>query len=240
MKKNKMMRAAGALMVVTLLTTSLVSGTFAKYTTSGSATDSARVAKFGVTVVADGTLFDENYFATTNTPAGTTPDGEKDGVEQAILTVESSASGEKVVAPGTKNDTGLTLALSGKPEVDVQVAYTVNTAEEIFLDDYYPVKFTLKKGTTELVKDGKLSAVKTELEKLNVRYDANTVLSTTDNINLTWKWDFEDSSVTDVNKKDTALGDLAAGVTPNPTLPADTDYSTNTSFAVSVSVTQID
>lgn len=52
MKKNKTLRAAGILFLATMLTTCMTAGTFAKYTTSDSANDSARVAKFGVTVTA--------------------------------------------------------------------------------------------------------------------------------------------------------------------------------------------
>lgn len=57
MKKNKTLRAAGILFLATMLTTCMTAGTFAKYTTGDRAEDSARVAKFGVTVTADGSLF---------------------------------------------------------------------------------------------------------------------------------------------------------------------------------------
>ena len=50
MKKNFMMRAASVLLVAVMLTTCAISGTFAKYVTSDSGSDFARVAKFGVTV----------------------------------------------------------------------------------------------------------------------------------------------------------------------------------------------
>ena len=52
MKRNKMMRIASVLLVAVLLSTCVISGTFAKYTTSNSATDSARVAKWGVIITA--------------------------------------------------------------------------------------------------------------------------------------------------------------------------------------------
>ena len=52
MKKNIMMRLSALLLVAVLLTTCVISGTFAKYVTTGTATDSARVAKWGVTVEA--------------------------------------------------------------------------------------------------------------------------------------------------------------------------------------------
>ncbi len=73
--------------------------------------DTARVAKFGVVVTADGSLFDTTYKAV---GGGNTPgDGAAD-TDNTVLTVESS---DNVVAPGTKNTDGLTFAVTGQPEV---------------------------------------------------------------------------------------------------------------------------
>ena len=47
MKKNRMMRLASILLVLVLMTSSVVGGTFAKYTTSATSQDSARVANWG-------------------------------------------------------------------------------------------------------------------------------------------------------------------------------------------------
>ena len=69
MKKNKMMRIASILMVAVLVSTCAVSGTFAKYVTSDSGKDTARVAKWGISILASGDLFAETYKkATDNTP----------------------------------------------------------------------------------------------------------------------------------------------------------------------------
>ena len=56
MKKNKFMRLASVMLMLCLITTCAISGTFAKYTTSGTATDTARVAKWGVGVEVDGEI----------------------------------------------------------------------------------------------------------------------------------------------------------------------------------------
>lgn len=66
MKKNKMMRAASALMVATLLTTSVISGTFAKYVTSVNSYDWARVAVWGFkpTTINISNLFKNAYDST--------------------------------------------------------------------------------------------------------------------------------------------------------------------------------
>ncbi len=123
MKKNRTWRAAGLLLVLTLVTSCFVGGTFAKYTTTGGANDTARVAKFGVTVEGGGSLFAKNYV---NLAGGNTPGA------GANLTVESNSS-DDVVAPGTKNaGAGLTFGVTGQPEVDVTIASTL-TAQNIFL-----------------------------------------------------------------------------------------------------------
>ena len=165
MKKNKMMRVASILLVAVLLTTSIISGTFAKYVTSGEASDSARVAKFGVIVTATGNLFDATYKTTENTPGkstGTSPD--YDTADHTTLSVESS-NGNKLVAPGTKNTDGLTFGVTGTPEVDVNVKLDFTAVKDVFLKantalpdmtkaaytgtfdntgDYYPIVFTLE------------------------------------------------------------------------------------------------
>ena len=241
MTKNKMMRAALALLVVTMLTMSIVSGTFAKYVTQGSATDSARVAKFGVEVKAEGSLFSKTYAKGDNTPAS------------ANLSVESE---EKVVAPGTKSaDAGMKLSVKGTPEVAVKVDFAVTAADDIVLKkadglpnktgvgeatfnntaDYNPVKFTLKKGSDTLVNGGTLAKVKEALEAttLSKEYAAGTNLDESiGDLVLTWEWKFD----TENDKQDTLLGDLAAG-----TATIDSGlYKLNTAFAVTASVTQVD
>ena len=114
MRKNKMMRLASVLLVMTMLTTCAISGTFAKYVTQDSASDTARVAKWGVEVLASGNLF------------GTTYKDETVAKDDASLTVQSFDKATDVVAPGTKNIEGFTVQLTGQPEVDYKT--TVNTA----------------------------------------------------------------------------------------------------------------
>lgn len=111
MKKNKMMRLASVLLVLTLLSTSVISGTFAKYTTSDSASDTAKVAKWGVTALVSGSLFGENYY-----PNKTTDTADEIAAE-AQQSVDAAANRGNIVAPGTKSDEGLKFAISGTPEV---------------------------------------------------------------------------------------------------------------------------
>ncbi len=101
MKKNRMMRLVSVLLICVLLTTSIISGTFAKYTTEGSVTDTARVAKWGIKIDVTSGLFAMTY----NSPDTTTP----------TVTV-SSSDDSNLVAPGTSG-IGLNVkdAVTGTP-----------------------------------------------------------------------------------------------------------------------------
>lgn len=126
MKKNKMMRLASVLLVLTLLSTSVISGTFAKYVTSADGSDSARVAKWGVTVDISGSLFGEDYAAYEEDANKVETDGSNKIIASTSQSVHSSAN-DNIVAPGTKSDKGLTLSVSGQPEVASVLTYAQPT-----------------------------------------------------------------------------------------------------------------
>lgn len=133
MKKNKTMRAASVLTVATLLSTSIVSGTFAKYVSEGGAGDEARVAKWGVVINGSGNLFSKNYLTgTANTPTSNAATTEPliskydDGISVA------SSNDNMLVAPGTQSENGLNFGITGKPEVDARVKATVK-AKDVYL-----------------------------------------------------------------------------------------------------------
>jgi hypothetical protein len=147
MKRNIPIRVAGCLLIGTLLSTSMVSGTFAKYVVQDSATDSARVAKFGVVLKSSGNLFSDTYkvsTAGTNSADGNTPGKNTDELKAASLTVVSSSvtsndsgnpdhngldGSDKVVAPGTKNTEGLTFSVTGTPEVAVKLTFEASGSD---------------------------------------------------------------------------------------------------------------
>ena len=249
MKKNKIMRIASLLLIAVLLTTSIISGTFAKYVTSGEASDQARVAKFGVTIAASGSLFNVNYFNSklTNGPAGYVEDE-----YNTLLTVESS-NGDKLVAPGTQNTDGLSFAIAGAPEVDVLIKLAVEDgSKDIWLGQatypdrttavtgdsfnnemfYRPIVYTLKLGAHELV-SGTLEDITAFLGDYELYVDANTNMSGADyTYTLTWSWDFDKNGAGTFDKHDTLLGDIAAF--RNGTSCDFTAYSENASGVVNV------
>lgn len=210
MKKNYMMRLAAVLLVLVLLSTCVISGTFAKYVTTGSAYDGATVAKWGVEITAAGQ--DAKVLDTL------------DGNEEAHII---SNTGNKL-APGTKGSFG-TISVSGKPEVAVSVEYDATvtvTGWTINTDEYYcPVVVKVNDDVVAAGTDAATFAanIKAAIEKLSkASVTAGTDLA--QSIEITWEWAFSVDNATDL--KDTALGDLG-------TLPS-------ISVEITATVTQID
>ena len=215
MKKTKFMRAALLLLVLTLITSCFVGGTFAKYTTSANGSDTARVAKWGVTVAPEGATFKNMY----------------DNDTSATVVGESSA---KVVAPGTKGDM-VKMTLTGTPEVAVRVSYEGKvelTGWTVTSGFYCPLIIKINGTVVDTSKATDASsfagAINNAIKGYSNDYAAGTDLSGkgADSLAITWEWPFS----TDGNDaKDTELGDAAAK-----------NNASKITIAVATTVTQID
>ena len=195
MKKNIAMRVAAFLFVLTMVSICTFATTFAKYTTTGSAEDSARVAKWGVTVTAAN---EEGLFAS--------------AYNDNKVKSEGSPAAD-VVAPGTSGSlAGFTV--SGKPEVAVNVTYAATltlTGWTVDSAEYCPIVFTVN-GTKYLFTTNIADledAVEDAIAAASASYDANTTIS--DTLSVSWAWAYSSSADNDV--KDTALGNLATAPT---------------------------
>ena len=136
MKKNRMLRLASALLILTLLTTSVIGGTFAKYVSTGSVSDTARVAKWGVEIKTSGTLYSDAYaVATAADNKGNLPIAWVDTLSADGITVAATEAKQNIVAPGTKSYAdGLKFSIAGTPEVAVKLSATIK-AEDIFIKE---------------------------------------------------------------------------------------------------------
>ena len=127
MKKNRMMRLASVLLVLVLMTSSVVGGTFAKYTTEVEGTDTARVAKWGFE--AESTIEIKDLFKKAY---------EKDDTLTWQNSVESK--NDDVIAPGTENtaDFSFTYDATSNNVSAPEVAYifTVLATTTAEADDY--------------------------------------------------------------------------------------------------------
>ena len=235
-KKNVLMRSAGVLLALVLVTSCFVGSTFAKYTVSKSGNDSARVAKFGVTVTANGDVFAKEYGTDDKTVVG--------AIAKSVI------STEKVVAPGTTSNGDFVAAtVSGTPEVAVRVSYKLD-ANTLQLENwkdgdgnfYCPLVFKVKTTngntvisgmdfqTAEAMKVALVNAVAAYTKDYAPRTDLSG--KTADTLAISWEWPFETGTDNDKpanNVKDTFLGDEAAA-----------DRAATVSLTLATTVTQID
>ena len=248
MKKNRFIKLASGLLVLCLMTTCVIGATLAKYTTAKDTQDSARVAKWGVRITAAAnSAFKTEY-------------NKKDSSTE--LSVQSST--DKVVAPGTSGSAAQ-FSISGTPEVAVRLSFLMTEVKEVKLkagtytntddatvtlgSDYNPIKWTLKKNDTHVegadtnvegAVNLTLAEMATFLSTYHVDYAPNTDLSATvPTYKLYWAWAFDGNDTADY-----ILGDLAAGVSgikkgESAIKPVD-DYSTEVSYKLTITATQID
>ena len=216
MKKNKMMRLASGLLIAVLLTTCAIAGTFAKYVTSDTDSDSARVAKWGVEVdvVIDGAFKTEYDIKTATT----------DLLGETITKSVVASNGDELVAPGTEGTLLTKASISGSPEVAVnitKVADLVLTGWEIDGAYYCPLIINGINGLDYANAATFEAAVEASLAvNVNCQANANLAQDTT----VAWSWPFSVNEANDI--KDTKLGNLANA----PTV----------SFTYKITVTQID
>lgn len=234
-KSNKLMRVSGVLLVLTLITSCFVGGTFAKYVSEGKGDDTARVAKWGVEVKVKGDGFKTEYG--------------KDDVNSSIRgSTVISSSENKVVAPGTKGTFG-GIKITGKPEVAVQIKTTADVKFENWdVEDqfYCPMVFTI--GETEINgldyskntaggANSFAAAIKKAIQDATSKeIEAGTNLSEIgEDITYSWEWPFEGATGTGCNQSDeldTKLGNNAAD--------ADSGNDPKVTIEVKTTVTQID
>ena len=268
MAKNKFMKIAAFVLMLCLLTTCAISTTFAKYTTQESASDSARVAKWGVRLTINGDDMLKNSYTNSS----------------SAVTVQSSSTTENVVAPGTSGST--IFSIVGTPEVatNINIAFTVT--EDVYLkagtyedtvtgatisagsNNYCPVVFTLTQthnrngemATPAVLATGNLTDIQTFLNTYNAAatYAPNTNLASTYVLSWTWAYDGVNDAA------DTMLGNLmvgdtngdsacdyqkvvvtpASGTTPETTTKTDvvdgTDYNLDLAYTITITATQVD
>lgn len=234
MKKNVMMRVASVLLVAVMLTTCVISGTFAKYVTDATSSDSARVAKWGVTVTGSSDMFDKEY--------------KNSGSE---VTVYSST--DKLVAPGT-DGTLSSFTVTGTPEVDTSITYTpvVKVTGYWFdgaADFYCPIVVTVKSDATYTIcgldYDDNVAfenAIIAAIEKANKTCNTGDDLSTVStDLSVSWEWAFDDVAhgalcagtshkVEQTDGKDTFLGDWEKKGNATPKI----------SVSITCTITQVD
>jgi len=218
-----MMRLASALLVAVLLTTCAISGTFAKYTTSVTSQDAARVAYWGFQPVAmDITdLFDKAYDTTVN------------------ATVD-------VIAPGTTSSDTFAFAYNEANGTAPEVAYTFEITVDAVCDDLIKnnknIQWKLDSGAwgtfEELV--NAIKALAGEADG-SADYEPNQLpaaFTAADDVHtISWQWLFTGAETYD-HDSDPLTPDLTQD--QYDTLMANAAVLDDVSIQITITATQID
>lgn len=178
-RSSMMVRLVAVLAVTMMFTMCFVGGTFAKYTSSATGTDSATVAKWsfkvGETDIATTDTFTFDLFKTIKDSNGTDDETDMSPVDGSII------------APGTQGSFDLVLTNASQVTAQYAIDYTVTNNNDI------PVKFSVDGGTTWTNDLADVAASD------STKLAANSGTTT---IKVQWKWDFNGSD----DSFDTALG----------------------------------
>lgn len=238
MKKHNMMRVASALAVVTLLSTSVISGTLAKYTSEAtSQAESARVAKWAINAGSkNGTLqaiseagSNSFTFDLFNTVKDTATAG---GNESDISAIDG-----RIIAPGTWGYVDLVI------ENDSEVSAKYSIKLEKTSEDRVPLQYAMKKLDESAAAEDTAPTITSDPEDptkvgwtstaADVKIDeddnrilnykpSNTATATGNKVTyrVYWKWEY-DTNTTASENSDTSLGVTAAtGTAATPTVKA--------------------
>lgn len=216
MRKNKMMRLASGLLVAVLLTTCVISGTFAKYISEAKAEDKARVAKWEILL--EGKKVEEKEFAFDlfNTVNDTKDDAEETDVKKG--------TGETIIAPGTTGSFEINLVNKSEVNAEYDIVYTMDESTDI------PIEFSLTPDAADSWKTD-IAALKAENVAIGMTDGSATVT-------VFWRWKFvqEETPATEIPATGEQGGDKAdtdLGLAANGTIP-------NIKVSATVTVTQVD
>ena len=191
-RSSMMVRLVAALAVTMMFTMCFVGGAFAKYTSSGTGTDTATVAKWsfkvGETDIATTDTFTFDLFKTIKDSDGSNNETEMNPVDGSII------------APGTQGSFDLGLTNASQVTAQYAIDYTVTNNNDI------PVKFSVDGGTTWTNYLADVAASD------STKLAANSGTTT---ITVQWKWAFDGDDTTDTNlgKVGTATLEVSAKVT---------------------------
>ncbi len=206
MKKSKILwpiRIAMIALALVCVSTFVVGYTFSKYVKSAdNGAQTATVAKFGVTLSKEGTLFAEDY------------EKQETATESITYSVESSSTAKKL-APGTPNGEGvgsliLTATIENTSEVAIELKSSILassvTGWEVGGKAYEPVRFTISKndGAKTYYYDGtdwdSETAVTVAASQFTTDIGATEYVAAltakTVTYTISWVWAYEDNTTT--------------------------------------------
>jgi hypothetical protein len=207
MRKDVLVRLAGLAIMLTLISSALVSGTYAKYASAVSGSDTVRVAKFAFNLKDNKTgavVGSQSVGAAEFDIFSTTDDGLYD-----------NGQGGTFIAPGTTGSFGLTL--ENLSEVDVKASFEFKETNEGKVPIYYTIGVGEDSQRYSSVLTGQYADGDGQYADMDAFEDAmaaetevleatNGTVATTKTVTVNWTWAFESAGAEQSDKTDTDLG----------------------------------
>ena len=202
--------------LVALLSLTLVSGTYAKYTSSVTGSDSAKVAKWLVKI--NDTNVSTNPATTTMTfdLFATLKDSDLSSSETDVAA--PGAGQDLIIAPGTSGTVALVLKNESQVNATYSVAFTATNTSSI------PVEYSLT---------GAADSWEADIEDLNIDDAAIAMLTGTSTVNVYWRWAFEGADSENFTSSQTDVTDTNLGIAAQTSAPVLT-------VTAAVTFTQVD
>lgn len=207
----KRMSVLAILVLAISITAFSVAGTYAKYTSTDTISDKARVARWNINELVNVSLFEDTYNS------------------GSVRNLDDDTSVIDVIAPGTKGS--YDFKLEGAVETNYTIKANVTAEETNGLEGR--VVYYLKDGDTVLNSDTSLAGLKSAIEAL---YDGTTIYAAGNleekTYTIEWEWVFEktttveEQTVVDAtnDSTDTALGNASAEGTNVPEVEITVDF----------------
>ena len=177
MKKNVMMRVASVLLIAVLMSTCVISGTFAKYTSANTASDSATVAKWSIEIN------DTEIAVTGDAPSvtfdlfKTAYDLKENGTVDTTEDDDIKADGN-LIAPGSGGYYQLKIENLSEVNAQYAIAFTATN------DSNVPIEFSLSNDNID-------GTWKTNIADLNVAATDISMSGSEATVTLYWRWTFD-------------------------------------------------
>lgn len=195
-RKSKKALIIVAIALMAALVVGMGAMTYSKYITTGASSATATAAKWGFVVTANA----QDLFGSDYTKNGATATK----VASGGVAVSASESG-LTLAPGTSGSMNITV--NGTAEVLAQLTFAISQTSLIGIDytegeDYYPIKWTLKKNGVAV--DGASNASFADLASEVANQSSKIAIggSLSDTYTIEWVWALDDNN----DAKDTLIG----------------------------------
>ena len=196
MKDNKLLKVTSLVMLLTIIALSLVSGAYAKYTSSATGTGSAQVALWDiragesgseVSITGNSATVEFNLFDTILDTGGTAAETDVDTAK---------------IAPGTEGSFDLSILNNSEVTAEYAITFALTNASNV------PIEFTTDGGSTWVTSLSNVAAT-------------TIAMNDSDTVTIGWRWAFTGAGSSNFTSSQTDATDTALGLsTPTVTVEA--------------------